>query len=151
MKTRAFIICACALIFLLCACGEPEPEMSPYRKVNDLSGVAMSVKKGTAKPAGAEVSLANANEKDCISGEFFAVERKYGDGWAIIDTLPAGDIAWRDIAYIIPGGGLLEMPIDWNYLYGELKPGRYRIVKEFYYTSGDGQPDRYYLTAEFKI
>ncbi len=47
------------------------------------------------------------------------------------------------LAYIIEGKKETEIKVEWSKLYGELKAGRYRLVKRF--------NDNEYLTTEFVI
>ena len=35
------------------------------------------------------------------------------------------------MAWVIPDGETVEWEIDWMWLYGQLAPGQYRLVKEF--------------------
>lgn len=41
--------------------------------------------------------------------------------------------------------------VDWNWLYGVLEPGRYRIIKPVDDFRGTGDFTMYYLGAEFEI
>ncbi len=62
-----------------------------------------------------------------------------------------GDVAWNMPAYNIPAGSEREFEINWEWLYGELSLGKYRISKEImdFRAGADYDEHTYYL--EFEI
>lgn len=42
------------------------------------------------------------------------------------------EVAWKDLAYLIPAEGSQVLEIDWEWLYGSLEDGAYRIHKTIY-------------------
>ncbi len=62
-----------------------------------------------------------------------------------------GDIAWTSEAYMIPKGGEVEMNVNWEWLYGTLEPGTYRIVKQVMDFRAPGDYDEKEYSAEFTI
>lgn len=61
------------------------------------------------------------------------------------------DVAWADVAYMLPNGQTTVLNAQWSFVYGALPAGSYRIVKEItdYRTPGDY--NTYYVAAEFEI
>jgi len=52
---------------------------------------------------------------------------------------------------LLPGKQSQEKNVDWDWLYGSLDEGEYRIIKQFYDFRATGDYDIYYLAAEFLI
>ena len=72
---------------------------------------------------------------ECMTGEPFRLERWADGTWLELDTVPyegEGELVWTDIGWLFPdeAGGRYEHPVSWTLLYGELAPGRYRMVKD---------------------
>lgn len=70
--------------------------------------------------------------------------------WTEVPTV-IKEYAWDAVAYMIPLDGTREFEINWEWLYGELPTGDYRIGKEMmdFRDSGDYDTEWYY--AEFEI
>ncbi len=61
-------------------------------------------------------------------GSEYSIDRWNGSFWESVP--PKAEVAWIAIAYLIPKDTETEFPINWEYLYGELEAGKYRILKE---------------------
>lgn len=59
--------------------------------------------------------------------------------------------AWNSLAHFVPIDSDTEFEIDWEWLYGELEPGTYRIVKEFMDFRKTADYDEAIYWAEFVI
>ena len=60
------------------------------------------------------------------------------------------EAAYTDIAYIIPENDSSEIETDWEWLYGQLSPGTYRIRKSVY-NSKDNERSEHELIAQFLL
>lgn len=68
---------------------------------------------------------------DLQTGSMYWLEVQIGNQWVPVEMLPsANDIGWTAEAYIIPMNDKTEWNVNWEWLYGELPVGRYRIGKE---------------------
>lgn len=115
-----------------------------------LEGVSMSVQKDSVTANGAVVTLLNKVDKDYQYGQEYFIQ-KYEDGrWYQVPYI-IDDIGFEDIAYVLEKDSESEFTIDWNWLYGTLEPGEYRIVKDIMDFRDTGDYDVYTLTAEFAI
>ncbi len=87
------------------------------------------------------------------SGTWYRIEKREGDEWVEMPYAQGigNEIGWNSVAWCIPGEGSVEFEEDWSFLYGELTPGTYRIVKEItdFRSSGDYDAKWYY--AEFSV
>lgn len=124
---------------------------STYETVNNFDGVTMTVKKGTATSTGLTVVIENNSSSQCIYGEYFELEKKLNEIWYKVPVTIDGDYGFYSIGYDLSPGDCREWAVDWNWLYGSLKPGKYRIIKDVLDFRGTGDYDTYYLAAEFTI
>ena len=117
---------------------------------NDL--VTMTVKENTISKTGAEFILKSHTkiEHEYTYGEYFKLERKKNEKW--VDVKPIiKNFAFNLIGYTLLGNETKEISIKWEWLYGELPPGEYRITKSINYFRGSGDFDKYFISAEFSI
>lgn len=79
----------------------------------------------------------------------------WNDGvWNLLPELPAEDgveRGWTMEAYLIPINGSYEREVHFEWIYGELPAGRYRIGKEIALFRGIGDRDEQIYYAEFEI
>ena len=122
-----------------------------YKTVDNFDGVTMTVKKGTASPTALTVVFENNSSKKCIYGEYFCLEKKINGGWYQVPVAIEGNYGFNSIGYNLDAEDDREWAIDWDWLYGSLDIGEYRIVKDISDFRGSGDYDKYYLTAEFTI
>jgi hypothetical protein len=71
------------------------------------------------------------------NGHGYRLEQKIGDDWYVLnvivdDTTIDTDCIWR----FIMAGDTIEEKVDWEYLYGELSPGEYRMLFRLSIVSG---------------
>jgi len=124
---------------------------TPYETVNNFDGVTMTVKKGTASPTGLTVAFENNSNSQCIYGQYFLLEKKINGRWYQVPVAIDGSYGFNDIGYTLASGDDGEWAVDWDWLYGSLDAGEYRIVKDIADFRGPGDYDTYYLAAEFTI
>ena len=60
-------------------------------------------------------------------------------------------MGWDAVAWSISMGSMTEWQVDWEWLYGSLAPGHYRIGKEIMNFRGTGDYDKEMYYAEFEI
>lgn len=73
------------------------------------------------------------------------------DGWKEMPYVIDGEIGWNDIAWIISKGETVEWEINWEWLYGTLPVGKYRIGKEITDFRATGDYDEAVCFVEFEI
>lgn len=124
---------------------------TPYETINNFAGVTMIVKKGTESPIKLTVAFENNSNSQCIYGDYFCLEKKINGRWYQVPITIDGNYGFRAIGYNLASGDAGERAVDWNWLYGSLNTGEYRIVKDISDFRSTGDYDTYYLTAEFTI
>ncbi len=70
--------------------------------------------------------------------------------WKEVPTI-IENFGWNSLAYLIPLEDSVEFEIDWQWLYGELPVGVYKIEKEFIDFKETGKYDTAVYEVEFEI
>lgn len=87
------------------------------------------------------------------TGSWFVIEtwtKEYG--WSHVNYLPQEyEIAWTQEAWTIPMNDTCEWKVDWEWLYGSLPKGKYRIGKEIMDFRETADYDKTIYYAEFEI
>jgi len=99
---------------------------------------------------GGELKFMNLSHKNLLYGEWFDVQRKVDDEWYSLAYITE-NVAFNEIAYNMPAGETSTKSISWEWMYGKLSDGKYRIVTEVIDCQKQGDSVRYYLTEEFEI
>lgn len=84
------------------------------------------------------------------TGEAFWLEKKVGNKWISCDTNPL-DYAFHMVAYMLKKDGTIELENEWEWLYGTLEEGQYRIAKEVMDFRKTADYDRQIYYAYFEI
>ncbi|MBR2404965.1 MAG: hypothetical protein IKA95_04850 [Clostridia bacterium] len=85
-------------------------------------------------------------------GAAYTLETTVNDAWISVKTVNKEPLVWNAVAYMVKMNDVTEININWEYGYGELKPGYYRLKKEFddFRAPGDYDTETYevYFTIE---
>ena len=121
---------------------------------NDEIAVIMEVTDVTV--SGLRVHLRKYDKRDngeLICGEGYSLQVLNGDTWDNVPTI-IDDWAFTYEGFIIPDDGETVMDINWEWLYGKLSPGTYRITKSVI-DSNENNPNvnihLYMLVSQFVI
>ena len=79
-------------------------------------------------PTGAVVTIQDHNPEPFVYGEWFVIEREKDGVWYEVKT-KINDYGFNEIGWLTDNGEL-TMTVDWEWLYGELPEGHYRILKQ---------------------
>lgn len=86
-------------------------------------------------------------------GDDFALEVLRDGTWEEVPVALGGNpdknYAFNAVAYTIPAGDNAEQEVSWEWLYGALSPGTYRIQKSIQDFRGPGDYDKYTVYAQF--
>lgn len=156
MKKHIYV-CIFLLIFIIlfAACSKKgarnDMEATGFELVNNFDHVSMEVKKEGLSSKGITLIFENNSDKNCIYGEFFSLEKSIDGKWYGLPVVVEGDYGFNDIGYKLNPGEVEEFQVKWEWLYGSIENGHYRIVKDISDFRGSGDFDVYYLAAEFTI
>lgn len=147
MGPNKLVLVVIALALILVGCNNQE---TPDREVNNLEGVSMEVLEHTVSPTNLRVVMNNNSDKYLVYGEEFSVERKMNNEWHEL-PIENENYGFTDIGYDLNPGIRIEEEINISFLYDQLEPGEYRVIKSVLEVREPGDYDEYYLTAEFSI
>lgn len=88
------------------------------------------------------------------TGTYYVLEQEVQGVWCIVEyaeNMRGKEVCWDAVAWIIPMNDTVEWEVDWEWLYGSLEPGHYRIGKEIMDFRGTGDYDKEMYYAEFAI
>lgn len=140
---------------VVAACGvndeDADWEPTQYESVNDLEGVSMTEQEGSASSTGIELLLENTTENYYDYGEPFELEKQMDGEWYAVPIPDEENYGFTDIGYELRAGETAEESVDWEWLYGSLDSGEYRIVKDFIQVREPGDFDTYHLAATFTV
>ncbi len=124
-------------------------EKSKYVLRDDL--VSMSVEEKSITNSKANLILVNHTDEIYIYGEPYSIEYKKDGIW--YEIVPINDMNFNMIAYILESKDSKKITVDWEYHYGKLAPGKYRVIKDvFRDLDRPIEPsDKVYIGAEFEI
>ena len=89
---------------------------------------------------------------DLQTGSIFWLEVQIDNQWIPVEVLSSEyDLAWTLEAYIINMNDTTELEVNWDWLYGELPIGSYRIGKEVMNFRDTGVYDILNYYADFEI
>ena len=98
------------------------------------------------------VELVNDSYCEIGYGEYFWIEFKDDGEWHILAPKDNENFTFIDILYILEKNSSGTWGYVFDYMYGELPEGEYRLVKEFTVFSGkDDSGENITLAAQFKI
>lgn len=132
---------------------ETDPIIRAWRKgymgpVSD--GVVMTAAAEGITPESLTLRLYNGTNLELQYGEAYHLERLEDGDWQPQPHIIENG-AFHDVAYVMPPGKPVDLVIKWDWLYGTLAPGEYRLVKEVQEFRSPGDYDTYELTAEFTL
>ncbi|TFE04030.1 immunoglobulin-like domain-containing protein [Jeotgalibacillus salarius] len=156
MKSKLKFIGGLALIWVIVsACGSENAnqanwDASEVNEVNNLAGVSMSVKEGSVSKASATVVIENESDSEVLYGKAYELEKKVEEEWYKVPIIFEGNYGFEAIGYTIAAGSSAEIEIEWDWLYGKLDKGEYRILKGASYHMSDVGSNNT-LAAEFTV
>lgn len=123
------------------------PSYEPPMVFTPSETMSVIIKEGTLTNKGATIIIKDTSEEKETFGESYRIDKYENDEWKQLEVIIEGNYGWNMIGYLVGEDGTREMKINWEWLYGELKPGHYRIVKSI-----SPKPYQYeYFYVEFDI
>lgn len=119
--------------------------------INEDGLVSMSVNEESITNSKAIFTLVNHTNETYIYGNSYSIEYEKDGIW--YDLKPINDLNFTLIAYYLKAKESIKMEIDWEWYYGKLTPGKYRIIKAVFRESDIPivPSDEVYIEAEFII
>lgn len=88
-------------------------------------------------PTGLKLQFTHMPDKGQVTteysfGSWYELEQYTEGEWKTVPVYAEVQYAWKDLAYNIPAKGSQVLEVDWEWLYGSLEEGAYRIHKKIY-------------------
>lgn len=90
---------------------------------------------------GATLIITDTNKNPYTYGEWYKIEKEDSGKWYDVKPI-INNYVFNDIAYLVNDNNEVKFIIDWEWLYGKLSVGNYRILK---------QVNNQYIAVEFSI
>lgn len=154
MRRISAVVLALGIVLTLVGCDKQlsQPQTDGAQPKYDW-GLSLSVKNVT--PTGATLVISQSNGTP--SGELryglaYKIQYLNGETWEDLPYATEADVAWTEEAYIVEMDSDCEVELSWDWLYGNLTSGQYRIVKQFmdFRSSGDYDNENYYANFEIE-
>ncbi len=113
-------------------------------KINNLKDITLTIKEDTLTNEKVTLILTNNSDKNISYGNPYQLEIKRFDGWHRIIKNPAFTLE----AYIVYPKGSTEIEVNLKNIYGKLKKGTYRIIKNIRY---ENEEKSFNVASEFTI
>lgn len=126
-------------------------EPTPHITTNNLNHVVMRIKEGSTTPTALTIIFENNSENSFIYGDYYTIEREINNAWYQVPVAIEENYGFNDIGYELAPQDTPEWVVDWEWLYGNLQPGEYRIIKDLLDNNSSASFNNYYLSAEFTI
>ena len=91
------------------------------------ANVTMTVSNIT--PTGVTVTIEDANPEPFVYGSWYQVEKEKDGVWYEVKT-KLSNYGFDEMGWLTDDQGRLTMTEDWEWLYGKLSAGHYRILKQ---------------------
>lgn len=157
MKRTIIVILICGIMVLgIAGCGSSKNDVNSGDKSNVVgvknnikNNITLSLKEGTLKNTGATFILKNNSDIVVLYGNPYWIEKETDGIWSKVKTI-------EDMNFTLPEFGLLpketkEFKINFEYGYGKLSYGKYRLVKDITVEYEDDTRESFDVTAEFSI
>lgn len=100
---------------------------------NDNELISLNVDKSSITENGAKFTISNNSNEEFTYGSDYRIEINENGIWKEAPLYEK--IAWNEIAFSLKANTNNEINIDWAIGYGELKAGKYRLVKKVFKSS----------------
>ena len=166
MKKRIFlIVLVSVLLFSLSACGAKQTaelnDGQPNVICGESKGVAVPNEWGVALEAQSVTQKGltllchhsgGENVAELHTGTYYVLQKLENESWVDVEYLPQEHpVGWTMEALLIEKESTTSWNVNWEWLYGELPAGEYRIGKVITNFRGTGDYDEELCYAEFVI
>lgn len=145
----AFIVCVVvAVCFLTNPSENQQYGKNPFGITLEVDNVTANGLTIVCKHSGGE------NVAELHTGSYYVIQKRGIMGWRDVEYVLSKDydyVAWTDEAPLIQKEGITQWDVNWEWLYGKLSAGEYRIGKEIMNFRGTRDYDKEMVYAKFII
>lgn len=131
MKKNLIILCSLIICFILTGYNKEDKKfiVRETAELNEISGVTMTIKPKTLNESGATIIITDKTGRGNIYGQKYRIDKFENNKWEKMNVILKENYSWNLMGYRVDKNNKLEMKINWEWLYGKLGSGEYRIVK----------------------
>ena len=133
------LICV-AVLFAACS-NESSDQVDKGSKFLPTEIENVSIRISDVSESGATVTIKDTNKEPFLYGEWYSVEKYDGGQWTEIEPI-IENYAFTMIGYIPDENDEVKFEINWEWFYGKLPAGSYRLIKSV---------DNKYMSVSFDI
>lgn len=122
-----------------------DDQICGYPLAGEEGDLTFQVTEETVTADGAVFILKNATKQDLWYGEDLLLEK--WEGKSFVPVKAKENTGWHEIACLLEAGTQVSLDISWEYMYGSLEPGKYRLCKDASYEDGTNVQ----VKAEFEV
>lgn len=152
-SVKLLLLCISLILLSGCMPSDEPVELieSTVEKVNELTNVRLEIVEDTLSREGFTLRIVNDSDKTLIYNGSFFLEQKVDGKWYERNDILGGKFGFEDIGYETDPQDSSELVIKWDWLYGKLNSGEYRLIKDVLDFRASGDYDKHYLAVEFEI
>ncbi len=153
MKLSALILAfICVFAFVGCNSNTATDKQAPDSTPNSW-GVTLEAENITASGLTIVCKQSGGEEvSELFTGSYYVLQRSEDSEWVDVEFLPQEyDVTWTSEAWIIDKKSETSWNVNWEWLYGNLPAGEYRIGKEIMNFRKTGDYDEEIIYAYFEI
>ncbi len=103
-----------------------------YVDKNDKWGIYLYADDVTPTGMTLKINQSGGNPSGTLEcGAAYTLETRVNNEWQEIKTKTGEPLVWNALGYMVKMNDITEMNINWEFGYGKLEPGVYRLSKEF--------------------
>lgn len=154
MKRKSKFFTILFLIMTLCGCGNGDTHENNNEVGNvEQWGIVLSIENVTPTGLTLVCTQEGGNPTgELQTGSWYILEVEMDGVWKEVQREPQEyEVGWTSEAWMISENSVTKWNVDWEWLYGELPVGKYRIGKSIDDFRGTGDYDTKVYYAEFEI
>ena len=127
----------------------------PSALAEDLQDWGITLAAGDVTPTGLTLTCTQSGGSPTgqpQTGSYYSLDVLEGESWVPVEELPHDyEIGWTQEAWLIPMEDSVQWTVDWEWLYGSLPAGIYRLGKEIMDFRDTGDFDKQMAYTQFTI
>lgn len=129
MRKKVWVIVAIIIVILGAIASGIWISYANNQKMNQVAGVSIKIKEGTLTNTGGTFIITDTTDKNYSYGEPYRIDKKENGKWKEAPKV-IEDAFFNMPAYYPDENNEIVREINWEWIYGKLKPGTYRFVTD---------------------
>ena len=114
-------------LFILTGCAEQPAQPTQTQQQTQVENVTFQI--SDISPSGATLVITDTNAEPYLYGEWYKIQRLTDGQWMDVPHV-IDNGAFNAMGYLTDANGEVKFTINWEWLYGKLPSGEYRLWKQ---------------------